>query len=101
MPKLYEYFGVIAFFYSNEHEPVHLHGRSGGRESRAELIVDNGKVVGIRISSVHGRRPLKQAQLADFQELVEHRAQEILEKWIDYFVLHRKIEPRKITRRLK
>lgn len=101
MPKLFEYFGVVVFFYSNEHDPVHVHGRCAGRESRAELIVENGIVVGIRITSVRGRRPLRQAQLADFRDLVEHHAQEILERWIDYFVLHIEIEPRKITRRLK
>ena len=24
MPKLYEYLGIILFFYSNEHEPIHM-----------------------------------------------------------------------------
>jgi len=26
MPKLYEYLGLDVFFYSNEHQPVHVHG---------------------------------------------------------------------------
>lgn len=38
MPKLYEYFGLIVLFYANEHEPVHVHGKSQGRESRAEIV---------------------------------------------------------------
>ena len=25
MPKIFEYFGFIFFFYSNEHEPIHVH----------------------------------------------------------------------------
>ena len=25
MPKIYEYFGLIFYFYSNEHEPIHVH----------------------------------------------------------------------------
>jgi Domain of unknown function (DUF4160) len=101
MPKLFEYFGIIVFFYSNEHEPVHVHGRSGGRESRAELTIENGQVTGIRYTAVRGRRPLARAQLGDFQQLVEHFAPEILEKWIDYFILHRPVQPRKIVRRIK
>ena len=44
MPKLYEYFGLTVMFYANEHEPIHVHGKSQGRESRAEIIVLNGKV---------------------------------------------------------
>ena len=35
MPKLYEYLGLDVFFYSNEHQPVHVHGRCQGREGRA------------------------------------------------------------------
>jgi len=27
MPKLYEYFGLVVLFYSNEHDPVHVHGK--------------------------------------------------------------------------
>ena len=45
MPKLYEYLGILVLFYSNEHEPIHVHGQCQGRESKAELIVENGKVV--------------------------------------------------------
>ena len=25
MPKIFEYFGFIFLFYSNEHEPIHVH----------------------------------------------------------------------------
>ena len=37
MPKLYEYFGLVALFYSNEHEPIHVHGKFQGREAKAEM----------------------------------------------------------------
>jgi len=50
MPKLYEYFGLIVMFYANEHEPVHVHGKCLGRESKAELIVLDGLVDEIRWS---------------------------------------------------
>ena len=39
MPKLYEYFGIVVMFYSNEHEPVHVHSKYQGHEMRAEIIV--------------------------------------------------------------
>jgi hypothetical protein len=42
MPKLYEYFGLLVLFYSNEHEPVHVHGKYQGYESKAEFIIENG-----------------------------------------------------------
>jgi|SRR6187200_446904 len=101
MPKLYEYLGIVVLFYSNEHEPVHVHGRRQGRESRAELIVENGRVVRIEYQSVRGRRPLTPSDLKHFQILVEHFADEIVQKWIDYFVLHKPIEAKKITQRIQ
>lgn len=101
MPKLYEYFGVIVLFYSNEHEPIHVHGKYQGRESKAEFIVENGQVVAIHFSSVRGRKPLAQVQMKHFQTLVEHYAEEIVEKWIDYFIRHKTIQPKIITHKLK
>jgi len=101
MPKLYEYMGIIVLFYSNEHEPIHVHGKYQGRESRAELLIRDGRVVDIIYSAVRGRQPLEGAQLQDFQTLISHCADEIVQKWIDYFVLHRRVQAEVITRRIR
>lgn len=45
MPKLYEYFGISVFFYADEHLPVHVHGRHGGQETKAEIITSAGRVI--------------------------------------------------------
>ena len=101
MPKLYEYFGLIVMFYANEHEPVHVHGKCQGREARAELVIVNGKVSEIRIAEVAGRLPLAANEMRHFEEVVEARADDIVAKWIDFFVLHKSIKSETITRRLK
>lgn len=98
MPKLYEYFGLIILFYSNEHEPIHVHGKYQGTESKAELIIENGQVVDIRYSNVRGRRPLGPRPMADFRAVVEEFAEEIVEKWINYFILHKPVPSETITR---
>jgi Domain of unknown function (DUF4160) len=77
MPKLYEYFGLVVLFYSNEHEPIHVHGKFQGRE------------------------PLSPSELRFFMELVDAKAADIVTKWIDYFVLHKSVRPERITQRLK
>lgn len=101
MPKLYEYFGVVVLFYSNDHEPIHVHGKYQGAECRAELVIDNGEVVEVRYSPVRGRKMLESAQLEDFKTLVEHYAEEIVQKWIAYFVLHRPVQAEKLTRKIR
>ena len=101
MPKLYEYFGLIVMFYSNEHEPIHVHGKCQGREARAEIILINGIIHEIRYTIVVGRAPLEDNEMRFFQELVNNKADEIISKWIDFFVLHKSIKPERINRRLK
>ncbi|SLM27653.1 conserved hypothetical protein [Desulfamplus magnetovallimortis] len=66
MPKLYEYFGLIVLFYSNEHEPVHVHGKYQGMENKAEIIIDNGDIIGIRYLPVRGKRPLNAVKFGMF-----------------------------------
>ena len=101
MPKLYEYFGLVVLFYSNEHEPVRVHGLYHGRECRADFTIVNGKVVDVQYRSVKGRRPLEASQLADFRAVVAAYSDEIVRKWVDYFVLHKAIQPERIDRRLR
>jgi len=100
MPKLFEYFGLIVLFYSDEHDPIHVHGLYRGQESRAELILRDGKVVKIRFVDVKGRKPLGVRQQRDFRKLVERFQDDIVRKWVEFFVFHKRVEPELIPRRL-
>ncbi len=100
MPKLYEYFGLVVMFYSNEHEPVHVHGLYQGRECRADFVIVEGVVVDILFHSVRGRKPLEGVRLKNFKTLVEMHSDDIVKKWVDYFVMHKAIKPEMIDRRL-
>ncbi len=44
MPKIFEYLGILIFFYSNEHEPIHVHGKHDGCESKAEFYIIDGLI---------------------------------------------------------
>jgi len=101
MPKLYTYLEIIIMFYSNEHEPIHVHGKHQGAESKAEIIIEEGKVIGIQIKSVKGKQPLTANTLKDFKHFIETHADDIVQKWIDYFVLHKQISCENIERRIK
>lgn len=100
MPKLYEYFGLIILFYSNEHEPIHVHGKFQGKESKAEIIFNSGDFTEIRISEVKGKVPLDTSNLKKFKQLVEIYRDDIVKKWIDFFVYNKEVKAEKITRKL-
>lgn len=88
-------------FYANEHEPVHVHGKCRGRESKAEIIILDGIATEIRYSEVTGRAPLDFREMQYFKEIVSARADDIVRKWIDFFVLNKSVKSERITGRLK
>lgn len=101
MPKIYEYLGILIFFYSNEHEPIHVHAKKGENEIKAEFIIIQGIIEEIRLRQIKGSPALKGNDLQKFKDFLEVYAEKIVQKWIDYFVLHKEIEFEKITKKLK
>jgi hypothetical protein len=100
MPKLYEYLGIVVFFYSNEHEPVHVHGRYGEYESKIELVIKGGLIQKLKLQRVPGKKPLPRGQSREFKKLVNTFGDEIVQSWVNYFVYHKKIVTKKIGGKL-
>jgi len=101
MPKIFEYLGISILFYSNEHEPIHVHGKYQGCESKAEFIIVDGKISQILIKNVKGKQALPSNELKEFQEFTEAFKNEIVQKWVDYFVFHKQINCIKIEGKVK
>lgn len=101
MPKIFEYLGILVFFYSNEHEPIHVHGKYDRFESKAEFYIVNGKIIEIRIRAIKGSRPLTGQKLKEFEDFLEIYSDKIVQKWIDYFVYHKDVEFEIINTRIK
>jgi hypothetical protein len=100
MPKIYEYFGLIILFYSSEHEPIHVHCKYQGKESKAEIIYKDGKFEEVIISEVQGKEPLDLQNRKKFKKLVESYREDIVRKWIDFFVYNVPINCETITKKL-
>ncbi len=101
MPKVFEYLGVLIFFYSNEHDPIHVHAKYNELESKAEFYLVNGKIIEIRIKRVKGKKPLIGTKLKDFKDFLKKYSDKIVVKWIDYFVYHKEVKFEKINKRIK
>lgn len=71
MPKIFEYLGILIFFYSNEHEPIQVHAKCDGFESKAEFYIVDGKIIEIKIKSIKDRKPLSGIKLKDFKVFLE------------------------------
>lgn len=83
MPKIFEYFGFIFYFYSNEHEPIHVHVQHSGKESIFELIMMDGN---------------KDKHTAS--EFIEKYHKNIIDKWVKFFVMKKAVRSTNITKKI-
>lgn len=61
----------------------------------------DGKVHEIIFTEIKNAKSLPTQQQRDFESLVRVKADEIVQRWIEYFVLQKKISSTTITRRIK
>ena len=100
MPKIYEYFGIIFFFYANEHEPVHVHAQTGEFENKIEFEYENGRVKRIIFKKVKGKKEIPPAKRKDVIKFIRKYHRGIVEKWMEFFVMNAKPKIEKITKKL-
>jgi DNA repair exonuclease SbcCD nuclease subunit len=101
MPKLFEYLGILIYFYSNEHEPIHVHAKKAECESKAEFYIIDGIITEVKITEVKGKKPIIGNDLKNFEIFLENYSEKVVQKWVDYFVYHKDIKFEKITKKLR
>ncbi len=75
MPTLFFYLGLKFFFYSNDHEPTHVHVSNGDHEACFEI--DPIKL--IRNSG------LKPTEIKHAEAAIEENREVIQERWKEFF----------------
>lgn len=100
MPKIFEYFGFIFLFYSNEHEPIHVHVLHGDRQTVFELYLTEGALTGIGRRVPNGWTPLNGKEENTAEAFIRAYWREILQKWMDFFVLKKAIHCTTVIDRL-
>lgn len=76
MPTIFTENGFRFFFYSNDHDPIHVHVRRGDGEAvfKVEIDVELRESVGFTTK-----------ELTQVEEIACRRQQEIINYWNDYF----------------
>lgn len=75
MPTIFTVFGLHFMFYSDDHEPVHVHIKKDGNEAKF-------RVQPVEMVFNHG---FKRHELSLIKSLVEENADVIAERWRDFF----------------
>ncbi|MCQ2245632.1 MAG: DUF4160 domain-containing protein [Bacteroidaceae bacterium] len=100
MGKIFEYFGFIFYFFSNEHEPIHVHVKHGAEECIFDLIISDGQLVRLERREKSGADPLNSKDAATAIEFIERYWREIVEKWVTFFVYKQAVKNTKINKKL-
>ena len=100
MPKIFEYFGFIFYFYSNEHEPIHVNVIHSGRESIFDIIMMDGALLAISVREKKGAEPLTEKDKRTAEEFIRKYHKNIIEKWIKFFVLKQSVRSTNIKKKL-
>jgi Domain of unknown function (DUF4160) len=101
MPKIYEYLGMVFFFYANEHLPIHVHISKGSLESKAELIMEDGELVEIKFVKVKSRKALEDTDIKNAEKFINKYYASIIEKWTTFFVLNKKVTCELVNKKIK
>ena len=75
MPTLFVFFGFRFMFYSNDHEPIHIHVLKDGNEAKYNVSP-------IERVYNHG---FKKHELAIIESIIEENAEIIIDRWHNYF----------------
>ena len=74
-------------FYSNDHEPLHVHAISGEYETIFDIIFADGKLLELKRRKKRGKEHLPPAKMDMAEKFVKEYALRISEKWYQFFVL--------------
>ena len=100
MPKIFEYFGFVFFFYSNEHEPIHVHVIHSGCQSIFELIMMNGELTEVRVREKAGEEPLSGKDAKTAEAFIRKYSKNIIDKWVRFFVMKQPVRSTNIKKKL-
>lgn len=100
MPQIYQYFGFVFFFYSNEHTPIHVHVTHGGCHSIFEIIMQDGKLVEIHVREKAGEESLPAKDKKVAEEFIRKYHKNIIEKWVNFFVKKQAVRSTNIKTKL-
>lgn len=101
MPKLFEYLGLTLRFFSDEHEPIHIHAFYNECQTKVEFNIEDGIISSINYKKIQGYEVIPEEKMKDLETLIEVYKYDIIQLWIKFFVLHEKVPCKKISVKLK
>lgn len=98
MPKLYEYLGIVIFFYSEDHKPIHIHANYDGNNMKVSFFIKDEKIYRITYQEINGK--FSSSKLKHLKAFINAFKEDIVKTWIDFFVYNKDVKFERITKKL-
>jgi hypothetical protein len=98
MPKIYEYLGIVISFFSDEHEPIHVHAEYNGNVVKVSFFIKDGKIYRTTYSEITGKFP--PAKMKVLKKFISLYKDNIIQEWTNFFILKKKVNFERITTKL-
>lgn len=99
MPVIYEYLGIIIGFYTNDHEPIHIHATYGKAVVKVVLHTKDGKVYRTTYHQI-SRELFPPAKMAQLKIFVSKYKEAMLFAWEQVFRFGNPIKKVIITKKI-
>lgn len=97
MPKIYEYLGIIFFFYSNEHKPIHIHVKYGKEKMYIKIYTDENRNI-TKVVYDYEKTDFR-GKIRDIKKFISIFGSDIINKW-EIFFSNKKVTPTIINKKL-
>lgn len=77
MPEIFRFYGFSFFFYSREHEPLHIHVEGNDGMAKFDLVEDE-----FVLKTAYN---IKSNDLKKIKEVIDYNKDIIIKHWIKYF----------------
>ena len=98
MPLIFRFLQFVFSFKSLDHLPPHVHVKNGNNATIFDLIIENGILIDIKTRSEDGYEPLKKQEQNVAKAFIRVYYAQIVAKWVDYYILNKKIKPETIKK---
>jgi hypothetical protein len=101
MPQVYRYFGLIFYFWSNDHLPAHIHVTDTTRERECvfDLIMENSILIEIRMRT-DIKPSLKSEEITNAKAFISVYYPQIIKKWFEFYICGKEIKPITIRKKI-
>ncbi|MDR2586034.1 MAG: DUF4160 domain-containing protein [Prevotellaceae bacterium] len=101
MPQVYRYFGLIFYFWSNDHLPAHIHVTDATRERECvfDLILENSILIETRMR-IDIKPSLKSEEITSAKAFISVFYPQIIKKWFEFYVCGKEIKPITIRKKI-